>query len=93
MTVPMSRSIQRLDLEEVSKNIQLPGVKETLCITIMQEIVKLILILLTLTFFQLRILIDLGGVGADSLQFKVASKPIAGQPDAVVSSTFFSHIP
>lgn len=40
-----------------------------------------------LTFFQLRIFIARGGVGADNLQFKLASNPIGWQPEAVVLSS------
>ena len=43
-----------------------------------------ILLSYTLTFLQLRILIERGGVGGDNLQFKLASNPIGRQPVAVV---------
>ena len=47
-----------------------------------------------LTFFQLRILIDRGGVGAEILLFKLASNPIAWWPEAVVlSSVPSSQVP
>lgn len=46
-----------------------------------------VLILYTLTFFQLRILMARGGVGADNLLFKLASNPIGSQPEAVVLSS------
>lgn len=47
-----------------------------------------------LTFFQLRSLIERGGVGAESLLFKLTSKPTGLQPEAVVlSSTSSRQVP
>jgi len=42
------------------------------------------------TFFQLRSLIERGGVGADNLLFRLTSKPRGWQPEAVVPSSMLA---